>query len=91
VRRDRRRFGAALAAEGHDRVSRDGQPRANHVEHRRRVGCDEADRRAIIGGMATSTIHVLIITPVIFYIMKARALRNGTLRSSLSTSEQERA
>ena len=24
----------------------------------------------IIGGMITSTIHVLIVTPVIFYIMK---------------------
>ena len=36
----------------------------------------------IIGGMATSTIHVLIITPVIFYIMKRRALRRGTLRLS---------
>jgi Cu(I)/Ag(I) efflux system membrane protein CusA/SilA len=36
----------------------------------------------IIGGMVTSTIHVLIITPVIFYIMKSRALRRGTLRQS---------
>jgi Cu(I)/Ag(I) efflux system membrane protein CusA/SilA len=36
----------------------------------------------IIGGMITSTIHVLIITPVIFYIMKLRALRKGTLRAS---------
>ena len=36
----------------------------------------------IIGGMLTSTIHVLIITPVIFYLMKARALRRGTLRVS---------
>jgi Cu(I)/Ag(I) efflux system membrane protein CusA/SilA len=39
----------------------------------------------IIGGMITSTIHVLIITPVIFYIMKMRALRKGTLRPSLMT------
>jgi copper/silver efflux system protein len=36
----------------------------------------------IIGGMVTSTIHVLIITPVIFYIMKVRSLRRGTLRAS---------
>jgi len=36
----------------------------------------------IIGGMITSTIHVLIITPVIFYIMKARALRTGRLKIS---------
>jgi Cu(I)/Ag(I) efflux system membrane protein CusA/SilA len=39
----------------------------------------------IIGGMVTSTIHVLIITPVIFYIMKARALRRGTLKPSRMT------
>jgi Cu(I)/Ag(I) efflux system membrane protein CusA/SilA len=36
----------------------------------------------IIGGMVTSTIHVLIITPVIFYLMKLRALRKGTLKIS---------
>jgi Cu(I)/Ag(I) efflux system membrane protein CusA/SilA len=36
----------------------------------------------IVGGMVTSTIHVLIVTPVIFYIMKRRALRRGTLRMS---------
>jgi Cu(I)/Ag(I) efflux system membrane protein CusA/SilA len=36
----------------------------------------------ILGGMITSTIHVLVITPVIFYIMKLRALRRGTLRPS---------
>jgi Cu(I)/Ag(I) efflux system membrane protein CusA/SilA len=36
----------------------------------------------IIGGMVTSTIHVLVITPVIFYIMKLRALRRGKLKMS---------
>jgi Cu(I)/Ag(I) efflux system membrane protein CusA/SilA len=36
----------------------------------------------IIGGMITSTIHVLIITPVIFYIMKVRAWRKGRLQVS---------
>jgi Cu(I)/Ag(I) efflux system membrane protein CusA/SilA len=36
----------------------------------------------IVGGMITSTIHVLIVTPVIFYLMKRRALRKGTLRLS---------
>jgi Cu(I)/Ag(I) efflux system membrane protein CusA/SilA len=40
----------------------------------------------IIGGMVTSTIHVLIITPVIFFIMKRRALRKGTLRASEMTA-----
>jgi Cu(I)/Ag(I) efflux system membrane protein CusA/SilA len=36
----------------------------------------------IVGGMVTSTIHVLVVTPVIFYLMKLRALRRGTLRAS---------
>jgi len=36
----------------------------------------------IIGGMITSTIHVLIITPVIFALMKKRALKRGTLKPS---------
>jgi Cu(I)/Ag(I) efflux system membrane protein CusA/SilA len=36
----------------------------------------------IIGGMVTSTIHVLIVTPIIFYIVKLRALRRGRLRLS---------
>jgi Cu(I)/Ag(I) efflux system membrane protein CusA/SilA len=36
----------------------------------------------IVGGMVTSTIHVLIVTPVIFYLMKVRELRRGTLRAS---------
>ena len=36
----------------------------------------------IAGGMVTSTIHVLVITPVIFYMMKLRALRKGTLKVS---------
>ncbi|HEY1304275.1 MAG TPA: CusA/CzcA family heavy metal efflux RND transporter [Vicinamibacterales bacterium] len=36
----------------------------------------------IVGGMITSTVHVLIITPVIFYITKARAARRGTLSAS---------
>ena len=40
----------------------------------------------IIGGMVTSTVHVLIITPVIFFIMKRRALRRGRLRPSTMTS-----
>jgi copper/silver efflux system protein len=36
----------------------------------------------IIGGMVTSTIHVLVITPIIFYVMKSRALRKGRLMLS---------
>jgi copper/silver efflux system protein len=36
----------------------------------------------IVGGMVTSTIHVLLVTPVIFLLMKERARRRGTLRIS---------
>jgi Cu(I)/Ag(I) efflux system membrane protein CusA/SilA len=36
----------------------------------------------IIGGMITSTIHVLVITPIIFALMKLHALRRGTLTVS---------
>jgi Cu(I)/Ag(I) efflux system membrane protein CusA/SilA len=34
----------------------------------------------IVGGMITSTIHVLILVPVFFALMKERALHRGTLR-----------
>lgn len=33
----------------------------------------------IVGGMITSTIHVLILVPVFFFLMKRRARRHGTL------------
>jgi Cu(I)/Ag(I) efflux system membrane protein CusA/SilA len=36
----------------------------------------------IIGGVVTSTVHVLIITPVIFAMVKERALKKGKLRAS---------
>lgn len=36
----------------------------------------------MIGGMFSSTIHVLVMTPVIFVLMKKRALRKGTLHYS---------
>jgi Cu(I)/Ag(I) efflux system membrane protein CusA/SilA len=35
----------------------------------------------LVGGMITSTIHVLILVPVFFALMKERALRRGTLQS----------
>jgi Cu(I)/Ag(I) efflux system membrane protein CusA/SilA len=34
---------------------------------------------AIVGGMITSTIHVLILVPVFFVMMKERAMKNRTL------------
>jgi len=36
----------------------------------------------LVGGMITSTIHVLILVPVFFALMKERALRGGTLGTS---------
>jgi Cu(I)/Ag(I) efflux system membrane protein CusA/SilA len=33
----------------------------------------------ILGGMITSTVHVLILVPVFFVMMKERALKRGTL------------
>ncbi|MDB5033140.1 MAG: cation transporter [Chlorobi bacterium] len=36
----------------------------------------------MIGGLFTSAIHVLIMTPVLFIIMKERALKRGELRKS---------
>jgi len=36
----------------------------------------------LIGGMVTSTIHVLLVTPIIFLIMKQRDLRRGRLQVS---------
>ncbi len=34
----------------------------------------------IVGGMITSTIHVLILVPAFFVLLKERALRRGTLQ-----------
>jgi len=36
----------------------------------------------MIGGLLTSAVHVLIVTPVLFVIMKERALKNGKLEVS---------
>ena len=43
----------------------------------------------IVGGMVTSTIHVLILVPVFFAMMKERALRRGTLRGSQEAEAEE--
>ncbi len=41
----------------------------------------------IVGGMVTSTIHVLILVPVFFLLMKRRALRHGNLTQTDSTEK----
>jgi Cu(I)/Ag(I) efflux system membrane protein CusA/SilA len=43
----------------------------------------------IVGGMVTSTIHVLILVPVFFSLMKERELRRGTLRQSGSDGREQ--
>ena len=40
----------------------------------------------MIGGLVTSTIHVLVVTPVLFAMMKRRALRRGRLSASRMTA-----
>jgi Cu(I)/Ag(I) efflux system membrane protein CusA/SilA len=40
----------------------------------------------MIGGLITSTIHVLVVTPVLFSYMKERALKKGTLELSRMAS-----
>jgi copper/silver efflux system protein len=42
----------------------------------------------IVGGMITSTIHVLILVPVFFVMMKERALRKGHLHATNQTKDQ---
>jgi Cu(I)/Ag(I) efflux system membrane protein CusA/SilA len=36
----------------------------------------------MIGGLITSTVHVLVVTPVLFTYMKLRALKKGRLEVS---------
>jgi Cu(I)/Ag(I) efflux system membrane protein CusA/SilA len=43
----------------------------------------------LIGGMVTSTIHVLLVTPIIFLIMKKRDLRLGRLKFSGLRAEDD--
>jgi Cu(I)/Ag(I) efflux system membrane protein CusA/SilA len=40
----------------------------------------------MIGGLITSTIHVLIVTPILFSYMKERGLKKGTLEMSKMAS-----
>lgn len=48
------------------------------------VGADVMQPLAapLIGGLITSTIHVLVVTPILFSYMKQRALRKGKLEVS---------
>ncbi|HEX4002886.1 MAG TPA: efflux RND transporter permease subunit [Candidatus Acidoferrales bacterium] len=42
----------------------------------------------IVGGMVTSTIAVMILVPILFAMLKERALRKGTLHPSASASNE---
>jgi len=41
----------------------------------------------VIGGMISSLLHILIVTPVIFLWLREREFKNGTLRKSLRIEE----
>ena len=43
----------------------------------------------VIGGMISSLLHILIVTPVIFLWLRERELRKGTLAASLGQSSSE--
>jgi Cu(I)/Ag(I) efflux system membrane protein CusA/SilA len=43
----------------------------------------------IVGGMITSTIHVLILVPVFFIAMKERALQRGLLTPKAEMADKE--
>ncbi len=43
----------------------------------------------VVGGMITSTIHVLILVPVFFVMMKERALRRGHLQVAEEAESEE--
>jgi Cu(I)/Ag(I) efflux system membrane protein CusA/SilA len=43
----------------------------------------------VIGGMISSLIHILIVTPVIFLWLHERQLRKGTLQASPSDPSAE--
>ena len=42
----------------------------------------------IVGGMITSTIHVLILVPVFFLLLKRRALRQGMLQVTATVTQK---
>jgi len=41
----------------------------------------------MVGGIVTSAVHVLFVTPIIFSLMKQAALRRGKLRTSQSSNQ----
>jgi Cu(I)/Ag(I) efflux system membrane protein CusA/SilA len=43
----------------------------------------------VVGGMITSTIHVLILVPVFFVMMKQRELRKGSLQTNRGLNETD--
>ncbi len=43
----------------------------------------------VIGGMISSLLHILIVTPVIFLWLRGREFRNGTLHESLNHESPE--
>jgi copper/silver efflux system protein len=69
-------------AQANDRLRGSRQPDSDPVGYRHRFRRNEANWSSYGGWDDYSTIHVLIVVPVFFVLMKERALRRGTLRSS---------
>jgi hypothetical protein len=73
----------------------DGGPRAEQVAFGLFVIRYHTEKRGwriaapLVGGMITSTIHVLILVPVFFALMKERALRKGTLRLRAEETQKQ--
>jgi copper/silver efflux system protein len=60
------------APESHDRGHHRRQPAAHHVEHRQGAEVMKPLATPVIGGMISSLIHILIVTPVIFLWLRER-------------------
>ena len=66
---------AAPASQGDDRGHGGRRPAAADVVHPHRRGVHETARRPGLGGMLSSLLHVLIVTPVIFIWLREREMR----------------
>ena len=44
----------------------------------------------IVGGMVTSTLSVMVLVPILFTMLKERALRRGTLYGELPVEDSPR-
>ena len=88
--RRRGRRAAAAAPEGHDGLDGRGRPVAHHVEQPRRRGVMKPLATPVLGGMVSSLLYVLIVTPVLFYWIHERRLALGASVPSLRCRRQKK-